>query len=210
MLIVGLTGGIGAGKSTVAGLLARRGASVIDVDQLGRQVVGPRGAVVDAVLDRFGADLHAGDGGIDRAALAARVFGSPEALAALTAISHPAINALLDETVSAIDADTPDSIVVYDMAVLAESGLGRGIVNAYELVVVVEAPAEIRLERVVARGLTRADAVARMASQASDDERRALADFVIGNGGGMEALADSVAALWSRLQALHDQKMGRC
>jgi dephospho-CoA kinase len=208
VLIVGLTGGIGAGKSTVAGLLARRGAVVIDVDQLGRQVVGPGGAVVDAVLDRFGADLRAGDGGIDRALLAERVFGDTEALAALTAISHPAINALLDETVAEIEAHTPDSIVVYDMAVLAESELGRGIVHGYELVVVVEAPADVRLERVVERGLARADARARMASQATDEERRALADFVIGNGGTVEALADSVAALWSRLQELHAQKLG--
>lgn len=209
MLIVGLTGGIGAGKTTVAGMLARRGAVVIDVDQLGRQVVGPNGAVVDAVLDRFGADLRDGDGGIDRAALAARVFGDPEALGALTAISHPAINALLDETVSGIEARTPDSIVVYDMAVLAESELGRGIANAYELVVVVEAPTDVRLERVVERGLSRADAAARMASQANDEVRRALADFVIGNGGDIEALGDSVAALWNRLLELHDQKLAR-
>lgn len=209
MLIIGLTGGIGAGKSTVSEMLGKRGAVVIDVDGLGREVIGPAGSAVDAVIDRFGEEVRGSDGAIDRPALAGKVFGDPEALAALNAISHPAINALLDEQLAAIADGNPDSIVVLDLAVLAESDLGRGIRHPFELVVVVEAPREVRLERLVERGLTVEDAEARMASQATDDERRALAEFVVGNGGDLDELATAVAELWSTLQQLHDQKLGR-
>lgn len=207
--MVGLTGGIGAGKTTVAQLLARRGAVVLDVDAIGREVVGPSGVAVDAVAARFGEDLRTPDGGIDRSGLAGRVFGDEEAIAALNAISHPAIDAVLDETLTEVAATSPDSIVVLDMAVLAESQLGRATSHPYELVVVVEAPRETRLDRLESRGLAREHAVARMASQASDAQRRGLADFVIGNGGPPEDLAGSVAQLWDRLQQLHDQKRGR-
>lgn len=209
MLVIGLTGGIGAGKSTVSGMLGRRGAVVIDVDALGREVIGPGGSAVDAVIDRFGEEVRGTDGSIDRRALAGKVFGDPEALAALNAISHPAIDGLLDRRLSDVAESAPDSIVVLDMAVLAESELGRGIGHPYELVVVVEAPRETRIERLVERGLTVEDAEARMASQATDDERRALAEFVIGNGGDLDELGRVVAELWGRLQQLHDQKTGR-
>ena len=207
--MVGLTGGIGAGKTTVAKLLARRGAVVIDVDAIGREVVGPSGAAVDAVAARFGEDLVTATGGIDRPGLAARVFGDDEAVVALNAISHPAIDAILDETLTEVDTRSPDSIVVLDMAVLVESQLGRGTSHPYELVVVVEAARELRLSRLESRGVARGDAETRMDSQATDEQRRALADFVIGNGGAEEDLVASVAQLWDRLQQLHDQKRGR-
>ena len=199
MLIIGLTGGIGAGKSTVAELLRGHGAVVVDVDALGREVIGPSGSAVEAVVARFGEEVRGADGSIDRPALAGKVFSDPEALAALNAISHPAIDQLLDERLSEIADRAPDRIVVLDMAVLAESDLGRGITHSYEVVIVVEAPREVRIERLVDRGLTVEDAEARMASQATDAERRTLADHVIDNRGDLDELAQAVARLWDEL-----------
>lgn len=208
VLIVGLTGGIGVGKSTVASLLQRQGAIVIDVDGLGREVISPGGGAVDSVVERFGPDVRGDDGGIDRGALAGIVFGSPDELKALEAISHPAINDLLDERVDALggtqSADGP--VVVFDMAVLVESSLGFGTRHPYELVVTVEAPLDVRLDRLEERGTTREDAAARMESQATDDERRAVAQFIIGNGGGLEDLESAVEELWGELQRLHAVK----
>lgn len=160
-LVVGLTGGIGSGKSTVAGLLAAHGAAVIDVDALGRSVIAPGGRAETAVLAEFGPGVADADGHIDRAALAGSVFGDAAALARLTAISHPAINA---ELVERIDALPDDAIVVLDMAILVESHLGRiDPAHSYSRVVVVEAPEELRVERAVARGMREADVRARIA-----------------------------------------------
>lgn len=203
MLIVGLTGGIGAGKSTAAAALARRGAIVIDVDGLGRQVIGHGGSAVEAVIERFGEQVRSSAGDIDRAALAAIVFDDEQALRDLEAISHPAINDLIDST---IDELPDDSIVVLEMAVLVESRLGWDNRHRYELVVLVEAPDHVRLERLLERGMTREDAIARMDAQATDEERHAAAQFVIGNMGTVEQLGASVGELWSALQALHAQK----
>ncbi len=194
MVVVGLTGGIGAGKSTVAALLGERGASVIDVDALGREVQMPGGRAVDAVLAEFGPGVRGADGGVDRPALARIVFGDPAALARLTAIVHPAIDAELALSVAQLGrAEPPPDIVVLDMAVLAESRLGRGI---YKMVVVVEAPVELRIERAVARGMARDDVLARMANQASDEERRQIADVVITNAAGRAELEAAVDDLW--------------
>ncbi len=203
MLIVGLTGGIGAGKSTAAAALARRGAVVIDVDGLGRQVIGHGGSAVDAVVERFGRGVLSPEGDIDRAALASIVFNDEDALRDLEAISHPAINDLIDST---IDELPDDSIVILEMAVLVESRLGWDNRHRYELVVLVEAPEAVRLERLLERGMSREDALARMEAQASDEERHAAAQFVIGNLGTEQQLADSVGELWSVLQSLHAQK----
>jgi dephospho-CoA kinase len=213
VLIVGLTGGIGVGKSTVAGLLGDRGAVVIDVDGLGRDVISPGGGAVDAVVERFGPDVRSADGGIDRAALAGIVFGSPDELKALEAISHPAINNLLDERVEALSAAGPEvfesvdgPVVVFDMAVLVESSLGFGTRFPYELVVTVESPLDVRLDRLEERGTTREDAAARIESQATDEERRAVAQFIVGNGGGLDVLNTAVDELWAELQRLHAVK----
>ena len=206
MLIVGLTGGIGAGKSTVAGLLASHGAAVVDVDALGREIIAPDGTAVEPVLRRFGDQLRGPDGGIDRGALAAIVFNDPGELAALNEISHPAINDLLDERVAAIGAAGATEVVVLDMAVLAESTLGRNTRFPYEVVVTVEAPPEMRLERLRERGMSAEDAKARLASQATDEQRRELSNFVIGNGGSADDLADAAAQLWDSLCRLAGER----
>jgi dephospho-CoA kinase len=194
VLIVGLTGGIGSGKSTVASMLGAHGAHVVDVDALGRAVIAPGGRAESEVLDAFGPGVTTDDGHVDRAALARAVFGRPDELARLTAISHPAINAELAEHLDALPADT---IVVLDMAILVESNLGRGDpAHSYSRVVVVEAPVELRVRRAVERGMREDDVRARIASQASDDDRRAVADVVVVNDGDLPQLSDRVDALW--------------
>jgi len=203
MLIVGLTGGIGSGKTSLAEALARRGAVVLDVDGLGRQVIGHGGSAVEAVVERFGPQVRHPEGGVDRAALAEIVFHDEQALSDLTDISHPRINQLLDEAVERI---SDDSIVVYDMAVLAESELGWSNRHPYEIVITVEAPPEVRFERLRRRGVSPEDARARMESQASDEERRAVADYVVANQGDLEDLDHVAGEVWSELQRLHDQK----
>lgn len=197
MLIIGLTGGIGSGKSTVAAALASKGAVVIDCDALGREVIAPGGRAEQAVLHAFGPDI-AGEGGhIDRAALARAVFGRPDELARLTAISHPAIN---DELAGRLDLLPVDAVVVLDMAILVESNLGRlADGRSYSRVVVVEAPMELRVQRAVVRGMYEPDVRARIASQATDDQRRAVADAVVVNDADMAVLAARVDDLWHRI-----------
>ena len=197
-LIIGLTGGIGVGKSSVASALASYGAEVIDVDGLGREVLEPGGAAHDAVLLAFGDTVRAAEGGIDRQALAAEVFGPGQRLDELEAISHPAINSLLGERVGASSAE----IIVLDMAVLAESQLARTASGPlYQRVVVVEAPLAMRLPRLVARGMTVAQAEQRMAAQAGEDERRVLADLVITNDSTLVDLEDRIAWAWPTVEA---------
>ena len=191
--VVGLTGGIGSGKSTAAAMLGSLGAFVVDCDGLGRQVIESHGRAYARVVDRFGPDIVRDDGQIDRGALAAIVFRDESELAALNAISHPAIDAEIAERI----ADAPlDQMVVLDMAVLVETDLGAG---QYDTVVVVEAPLTVRLARLAQRGMTEDDARARIASQASDEQRREVADFVIDNAGDIDDLRDEVTTLWDAL-----------
>lgn len=185
-VVIGLTGGIGAGKSTAAGWFAARGASVIDVDALGHVVLQPGGRAHDAVLAAFGT--------VERRELAPIVFGDPAQLARLTAISHPAINAELRHLLATTDAE----VVVLDMAILAESNLGRGM---YTHVVSVEAPEELRVERAVTRGMAEPDVRRRIAAQASEAERRALADHVVTNEGREDDLAVALERVWQQLTA---------
>ncbi len=200
MLIVGLTGGIGAGKSTVARLLAERGATVIDVDAVGRQVLEPGGRAEAGVAAEFGPQVVGAGGAIDRAALAAIVFAHADALGRLTAISHPAINEELVARLAVLPADT---IAVLDLAVLVESQLGRSDPEYhYTFVVTVEAPSGLREDRAVARGSERADVRRRMAQQATDEQRRSIADVVITNDGSLDDLVAQVDALWGQLQKL--------
>jgi len=201
--VVGLTGGIGVGKSTAAGLLAAHGAHVVDVDAICKDVIEPGGPAHQAVLDRFGTHLVGADGRLDRAALAAVVFGDPGALADLTAISHPAANTVMAEQVA---AQPPGTVSVLDVAVLVEyPRLGRwadGPGGGYEQVIVVEAPLAVRLERLVQqRGMSEADALARIKAQVEDAERRKIADHLLDNGGDLVQLSAQVEQLWALLTA---------
>ena len=200
MLVVGLTGGIGAGKSTAAARFAELGAVVIDVDAIGREVLASGGRAESGVIDVFGPGILDEDGCIDRGKVAAEVFGRPDRLAALEAISHPAINAELDMQLQDLADGGEFQVVVLDMAVLTESRLGQlESGRGYTKVVVVEAPEEVRLPRLLERGLTEDQARARMASQATDEERRALAHHVIVNDGSPEDLAVATDRVWDEL-----------
>jgi dephospho-CoA kinase len=190
MLRVGLTGGIGSGKSTVSAQLASLGAVVIDADAVAREVVEPGTPALAAVVDRFGADVLAPDGTLDRPALGRLVFGDPAALQDLESITHPAIRARTAELVAAAPED---SVVVHDMPLVVEKRMGA----EYHLVIVVGAAEEVRLRRLVEqRGMTEADARARVAAQADDAARRAAADVWLDNEGTTDALGVSVLRLW--------------
>jgi dephospho-CoA kinase len=188
---VGLTGGIGAGKSTVARLLAAHGAVVVDADQISRELVAPGEPALAAIVARFGTGMLHPDGRLDRAALAATVFRDPAALAALEAIMHPRINARSAEQIRRA-SETGAGVAVYDMPLLVETG----IADDFDVVVVVEAPMDVRLARLADRGIGQADARDRMARQATDEQRAAVADIVIDNSGDEESLAGQVRDAW--------------
>ncbi|MCW2540046.1 MAG: Dephospho-CoA kinase [Frankiales bacterium] len=194
MTLYALTGGIGSGKSTVARRLAELGAVIVDADALAREVLAVGSPGLAAVADRFGADLIDADGALNRAELASRVFGDPTALADLNAITHPLIAARSAEEFARIPAE---KVAIYDVALLVEGGLG----GRFDGVIVVEATPEVREQRLVGRGLDAADARARMARQATDEQRRAVATWVIDNSGSLEQLQDAVDAVWSEMGA---------
>lgn len=192
-LVIGLTGGIGVGKSTAAAIMADLGATVVDCDGLGRLVVEPDGRAYHDVVARFGAEIVQPDRSIDRQQLASIVFADADALADLNAITHPAI----DAEIAAAIAAAPTAPVVLDMAVLVETELGRG---QYHKVVVVESPLPVRLERLRAtRDMPEEEAMARIANQADDEARRAVADHIIVNDGSLHDLRASVVTTWSAL-----------
>ncbi len=199
MLTVGLTGGIGSGKSAVSARLETRGATVIDADRIAREVVATGTPGLAAVLAAFGPDVATADGGLDRPALGRVVFADSAARARLEAIVHPLIRARTQQRIAELD---PDGIAVHDIPLLVETG-ATGI---YDLVLVVEAPRELRLTRLAGRGLPREEALARMASQASDEQRRAVADLVIDNGGDLADLDARVAEVWRELEARREAK----
>jgi dephospho-CoA kinase len=194
VLVVGLTGGVGAGKSTVADLLAAHGAVVIDADVIARAVVEPGTEGFAQVMDAFGDEVLYHDGSLDRKALAALVFRDPEARAELEAIVHPLVRRQSDLMTALAD---DDAIVVHDVPLLAETGRTEG----YDVIVVVDAPETVRTERLLlSRGWNRASAQARMDAQASREDRLAIADEVIVNDGDLDGLERQVDALWERLQ----------
>jgi dephospho-CoA kinase len=190
-VLVGLSGGVGSGKSTVARLLAAHGAVVIDADAIAREVVEPGTPGFDAVVARFGTDIVA-HGRLDRAALARIVFGDEHARADLNSIVHPLVARRSDEIAAAA---APGAVVVFDVPLLVESG----VTQRYDLVVIVLASEPVRLARLAARGMDAADARSRIAAQAGDEQRSAVADVLIRNDGPLTELADQVDALWTRL-----------
>lgn len=198
MLLIGLTGGIGSGKSTVAGHLAARGAVVLDADELAREVVAPGTRALKQVQERFGAAVVDARGALDRPALGALVFDDPPARRDLEAITHPLIRQRTQERLAALPAD---ALVVHDVPLLVELGYAP----RYHLVLVVGADEQVRVDRLTgSRGLTRADALSRIRSQADDAARREVADAWLDNNGPPEALRDQVDSLHrSRLLPLH-------
>jgi dephospho-CoA kinase len=190
VLRIGLTGGIGSGKSTVSALLAARGAVIVDADRIAREVVEPGTPGLARVAETFGEQVLAADGSLDRAALAAVVFADPEARRQLDGIVHPLVRARASDLAAAAP---PDAVVVNDVPLLVETGQA----SSYDLVLVVEADPETRVSRLVQRGLTAEDARARMEAQASDGQRRAVADVVLDNSGTPEELAEQVDRFWA-------------
>lgn len=201
MLLVGLTGGIGAGKSTVAQLLTARGAVVIDADEVARFVVEPGRPALEKLVERFGDGILDADGRLDRQALAKVAFADDAQRKELEAITHPAIN---EEFLRRTLAAPPDAIVVLDVPLLVESA--KAASRGYEEVIVVESPPAVRLDRLVARGLDLADAEARMGAQATDEQRREVATYVVDNSGDHAALERQIDAIWSELERKHREK----
>ena len=198
MVVVGLTGGIGTGKSTVAAMLVERGARLVDADQVAREVVEPGGPAYQPLVDRFGTAILDDDGRIDRPSLAAAAFGDPDSLADLNAITHPAIGV---EMLARRDREaTPGAVVVMDIPLLRAEH--RELLSL-AAVIVVDAPSEVAMRRLVEqRGMPEEDARKRMAAQPDRAERKEGADFVVDNTGDTDQLADGVERVWAKLAEL--------
>jgi dephospho-CoA kinase len=195
MKMVGLTGGIGAGKSAVASRLAALGAVIIDSDRLAREVVAPGTEGLARVAEAFGPGVLDGSGALDRPALGRIIFADAEARRRLEEITHPLVRARSAELVAAAP---PDSIVVQDVPLLVEKGLS----GLYSLILIVFATLDTRLDRLMRiRGMSRDDAMARISAQATDEQRRAVADIAITNDGTPEELDRQVAAAWEQILA---------
>jgi dephospho-CoA kinase len=195
MPLVALTGGIASGKSTIARRLAAHGAVIVDADQIVRDVQQPGSPVLDAIAAEFGDEMVLADGSLDRAALGAAVFGDRDAVKRLNAIVHPAVR---DESARqfAVALADPAAVVVYDVPLLAEARLG----DPWELIIVAHAPAEVRRHRLIElRGMSEADADARLAAQVTDEARLSIADVVIDTTGSLEDTNRQVDELWDRL-----------
>jgi dephospho-CoA kinase len=193
MLMVGLTGGIGAGKSTVAALLANRGAVVIDADRIAREVVEPGTPALAQLVERFGPEILQANGALDRPKLAAVAFVDDATRKELEAITHPAIGAEFLRRVAEAPAD---AVVIHDVPLLVESKRGF----EYACVIVVEAPLELRLDRLEARGVDRDDARRRIGLQATDEDRRKVATWVVDNAGDLAHLEKQISEIWIELE----------
>jgi dephospho-CoA kinase len=191
---IGLTGGIGAGKSEVSKRLAAQGAIVIDADLIAREVVEPGTDGLAEVIEAFGPGVLGPDGSLDRARLGDIVFADPELLARLNAIVHPRVGARMRELE---DTAPPGAIIVHDVPLITENNLA----DAYDLVVVVDVPPRIQLDRLVRlRGMSREQAQARIAAQAGRDQRLAVAGIVVDNSGSLAELDRQVGDLWAELR----------
>jgi dephospho-CoA kinase len=201
MLVVGLTGGIGSGKSAVSARLASRGAVVIDADVVTREVQAPDGPAFAPIVERFGPGVVAADGTLDRQAIADIVFNDADSLTALTGIVHPMVGERMMSRLAA-EAET-DHIVILDVPLLVEGSSSSKSGAAAQHVIVVDCPEDVAVDRLVRlRAFTEADARARMSAQASRQERLARADFVIDNSGSLDHLDSEVARCWTWLQSL--------
>jgi dephospho-CoA kinase len=195
---IGLTGGIAAGKSVAAQRLAERGAVLVDYDALSRDAVAPGSAGLADVVAAFGDTVLTPDGALDRPGLAAVVFADPAARQRLNGIVHPVVRRLAAEREAAAAAADATAVVVHDVPLLVETGNA----DTFHLVVVVQAPAVLRVERLVrTRGMDRTEAERRIAAQATDEERLAVADVVLDGSGHPDDLRAEVDALWDRLAA---------
>ena len=194
MLLVGLTGGIGSGKTTVAELLAARGAWVVDADAVARAVAEPGTPALAQLVERFGPEILDAHGRLDRPALGKIAFADEQSRKDLEGITHPAIN---QEFLRRVGEAPEGAIVVCDVPLLVESTTAGS--RGYKFVIVVESPRELRFERLEVRGVPRADAEARMAAQASDEERRAVATHVIDNSGDLAHLEQQIETVWADL-----------
>jgi dephospho-CoA kinase len=193
---VGLTGGIGSGKSEVARLLAAHGAVVVDADQLAREVVAPGSEGLGAVVELFGPGVLTPDGSLDRAAVAAQVFADPAARARLESVIHPRVRALAAQREAESVAADPDAVVVHDVPLLVETGQQ----HAYDVVLVVDVPVETQVARLVqGRGMAPDEARGRIAAQATREQRLAAADVVVDNSGTLQSLARRVSAVWDQV-----------
>jgi dephospho-CoA kinase len=200
MTTVGLTGGIGSGKSAVSRLLEKRGAFVIDADAVARELMAPGGAAYQGVVDRFGRGIQRSDQTIDRGRLAAVVFADPVARADLNELTHPLVRQVM---LARLVAEPSDRLVVLDLPLLAEGGRDRWPLDG---VIVVDTPVEVALERLVTlRGMDAASARARIAAQASRQERLSLADIVIDNSRDLVQLSAEVERAWAWISDLHQR-----
>lgn len=196
MLLVGLTGGIGSGKSTVAGMLEERGAVVFDADVLAREAVAPGTPGHDAVVERFGANVLGPGGELDREALAAIVFADPAARRDLEAIVHPEVRRMLAEGCE--EYEGTDRVVVFSAPLLVETGMH----SAFELLLVVSVPVETQVERLLReRGMSEDQVRARIDAQAPLEEKEAVADVILDNEGNVEKLEAQVERVWQELRA---------
>ncbi len=195
MLVIVITGGLGAGKSLAASYLAERGALRIDTDELAKELIEPGAPAYGPVLAAFGADVLEADGRVSHARLARRAFADAASAEALDAAVHPHVTDALAERLQGIRAEDPAAVVLVEVPMLVEA---PEVAELADLVVSVEAPGTERIERAVARGLDREDAIARMERQAGPAERARVADVVLDNSGSLEDFEEELDALWRR------------
>lgn len=200
MVLIGLTGGIASGKSVVARRLAEHGAIHVDADALAREVVEPGTPGLAAIAERFGPSVIAADGSLDRAALGGIIFTDSEARLALNEITHPAVWRRAKELFDEATEVDPDAVIVYDVPLLVEASGSRPI--TFDVIAVVTASVQTRMERLVElRGMNVAEAAGRLASQATDEERLAIADVVIDSNGTLDETLDQADSLWAKVTA---------
>jgi len=195
LILVGLTGGIGSGKSTDASMLTALGAVIVDADQVVRDVQRPGSPVLTALAERFGPEVIGSDGELDRAAVAAVAFSDPEALADLNKIVHPAVGAEMNRRVE--ELSLTDHVVVLDIPLLAERPR-----EGLQATIVVDVPPDLQLDRLAGRGMGADDATARIAKQATREDRLKIATDVLDNSGSLEHLERQVDEVWQRISQL--------